>query len=79
MDVAQLADVLVGFNHQNIERRFDILDLVETRLSKLFQRKQCDLHDCAVVFHECSTHQIGSKILIEKVSESTYHSVATAF
>jgi len=56
MNIAQLADVLVGFNHSNVERRFDILDLVETRLCKLFQKKQCDFHDCSVVLHECSTH-----------------------
>lgn len=71
--------MLVGFNHPNVDKRYDILDLVETRLYRLFNQKQCDFHDSSVVLHECSTHQIGSKLLIDEVSENLFLHVDTTF
>lgn len=62
-----------------MDKRYDILDLVETRLYRLFNKKQCDFHDSSAVLHECSTHQIGSKLLIEKVSENLFFQVDTIF
>lgn len=67
LNVTDLTNAYIGFTHSDAGQRFEILDLIETKLVNLTFDKKISLEESIEILFEMSQKQIGSKVLIENL------------
>lgn len=69
MTINDLINAQIGFTHPHVSRPFQITSLIEAKLINLSMSEKLSIDDLAEILHSFSEKQIGSKFMIETLSQ----------